>query len=333
MNHPTVSVLMPVYNGEKFLREAIDSILNQTYQDFEFIIINDGSTDSTEEIILSYDDARIVYVKNEVNLRLIKTLNKGIDIAKGKYIARMDADDVSLPNRLEEQVKAFLVDSDIDILQPRSILLDEKGKVGHLYLFSVGAEAIRYIIPFTNLVTHPAIMIKADILKSYKYRDEEIALHIEDWDLWMRLLNDGYSIQTIEKPLFLYRLTSTSINHLHEARQRENRSLLLREYLKCFGFLDVDAYVEVLISGNESISFNSYIQIKRFFRHYFNAIKKKDLISKGCEKDLIYWRNYLLLKKGLFALKNESWINKIRIIFQLIQISPLFYVRYGMKFF
>ena len=103
MKQAQVTVLMPVYNAEQYLREAIGSILHQTFTDFEFIIINDGSTDRSEEIIKSYTDTRIRYYKNESNLKLIATLNKGFDLAGGKYIARMDADDISLPNRLQLQ--------------------------------------------------------------------------------------------------------------------------------------------------------------------------------------------------------------------------------------
>jgi len=104
VNAPAVSVVMPVYNGEKYLRESIDSILNQTYTDYEFIIVNDGSNDKTEEIILSYNDNRIRYIKNEKNLQIVKSLNRGIELAKGRYIARMDADDISLPRRFEKQI-------------------------------------------------------------------------------------------------------------------------------------------------------------------------------------------------------------------------------------
>jgi len=101
-NHqPLISVIMPVFNGEKYLSLAIESILEQTFTDFEFIIINDGSTDDSEKIILSYQDRRIRYIKNKENLNIGRTLNKGIDLAKGKYIARMDCDDISLPNRFE----------------------------------------------------------------------------------------------------------------------------------------------------------------------------------------------------------------------------------------
>ena len=96
---PIISVVMPVYNAESFLEEAINSILRQTFYDFEFIIINDGSTDKTEEIILSYKDSRILYQKNEKNSGIVYTLNKGFSIASGMYIARMDADDISHNDR------------------------------------------------------------------------------------------------------------------------------------------------------------------------------------------------------------------------------------------
>ena len=111
-----VSVILPAYNAERFLKESIDSILAQTYRNFELIVLNDGRTDRTEEIVLSYSDPRIRYVKNEQNLKLIKTLNKGIDLAKGEYIARMDADDVSVPTRFEEEVYKFEEDPTLGIV-------------------------------------------------------------------------------------------------------------------------------------------------------------------------------------------------------------------------
>ena len=96
---PKISVIMPAYNAEKYLREAIDSILGQTFTDFELIVINDCSRDDTEQIILSYQDPRIVYLKNEKNLGVAGTLNRGLEVARGAYIARMDADDRSVPDR------------------------------------------------------------------------------------------------------------------------------------------------------------------------------------------------------------------------------------------
>lgn len=100
---PKISVILPAYNAEKYINEAIDSILTQTYRDFELIILNDCSKDRTEEIILSYEDDRIVYLKNQVNMGVAATLNRGLAAAKGEYVARMDADDISLPERFEKQ--------------------------------------------------------------------------------------------------------------------------------------------------------------------------------------------------------------------------------------
>ena len=101
---PKVSVVMPAYNAEKYIGEAIESILNQTFRNFEFIIINDGSVDRTKEIIQEYDDPRIVLLENDKNSGIVVTLNKGVDAATGEYIARMDADDIALSNRIEQQV-------------------------------------------------------------------------------------------------------------------------------------------------------------------------------------------------------------------------------------
>lgn len=111
-----ISVLMLVYNGNKFLHEAMESILNKTFSNFGFIIINDWSTDKTEKIILSYSDSRIVYIKNKNNLQIIKSLNKGVNMAKGKYLARMDADYISLPDRLKMQHAIFSNYSGVDIV-------------------------------------------------------------------------------------------------------------------------------------------------------------------------------------------------------------------------
>ena len=110
MSSPMISVVMPTFNGEKFIKEAIESILNQTFNDFEFIIVNDGSIDNTEKIIQSFSDKRIVYVKKEQNSGISDTLNLGISLAKGKYIARMDDDDISIPNRFERQLEVFASD-------------------------------------------------------------------------------------------------------------------------------------------------------------------------------------------------------------------------------
>ena len=124
---PRVSVILPAYNAEAYLKEAIDSILNQTFPDFQLIVINDCSTDGTEEIIRQYADPRLVPVKNEKNLGIAATLNRGLSLAQGDYIARMDADDISLPHRLERQVAYLDAHPDIAVLGTNVETFDENG--------------------------------------------------------------------------------------------------------------------------------------------------------------------------------------------------------------
>jgi glycosyltransferase involved in cell wall biosynthesis len=152
--NPKVTVLMPVYNGEKYLREAIESILNQTFIDFEFLIINDGSTDRSVEIIESYSDPRIRLVHNERNMKLIATLNKGLELARGEYIARMDCDDISLPERLAKQVAFMDANPEVGVLGTAFQTIDSYGK-----------------------------SLNSPILGGYTPE----AIHVEDYDLWRRL--------------------------------------------------------------------------------------------------------------------------------------------------
>jgi glycosyltransferase involved in cell wall biosynthesis len=209
---PTVSVILPVYNAATFLRSAIDSVLAQTFNDFELLIINDGSTDDSENIILSYTDKRIRYFRNEKNRGLIYTLNKAIEQAAGNYIARMDADDVCYTNRLQEQ-KDWL-DSHPSTAVVASFSDEINGDGDSRGYFEpdrlvVTAAQIRRKMPEINCITHPSVMARAEILKSYRYN--ALQKNIEDYDLWLRILADGGVIEKIPKPLLQYRVHQTSV--------------------------------------------------------------------------------------------------------------------------
>ena len=232
MKNPTITVLMPVYNGEEYLRLAIDSILKQSYSDFEFLIINDGSTDKSEEIILSYDDKRIRYIKNEVNLKLIKTLNKGIDLAKGEFIARMDCDDVALPNRLEKQIELFYKNPNLDFISGLPIHLLNNGRIYRSYRFcSLHTDAIR----FENLIEvsfcHPCIMAKTEIFKKYKYLDSPEWTHIEDYELGRRLSHNGINMFYSNDFVLYYRKNEKGISLTNREKQIENGFKLVRLFL------------------------------------------------------------------------------------------------------
>ena len=179
---PLVSVLMSVYNGQDFIAKAIDSILCQTFTDFEFLIINDGSTDLTDSIVKSYQDPRIYYLKKN-NTGLTSSLNYGIKLSKGKFIARMDSDDFSYPKRLELQVQVIRQNPKIGLVASRARLFDN----GHESITPFYTEEqIMQMIKFQNPIVHSSVMISKELFKSVGLYNE-IYQTTQDYDAWIRL--------------------------------------------------------------------------------------------------------------------------------------------------
>jgi glycosyltransferase involved in cell wall biosynthesis len=205
---PIVSVILPVFNGARFLKEAVDSIVLQTFQDWELIVVDDGSTDNTPEIMKGYQDPRIFYLKNEENKGLVYSLNRAIEASTGRYIARMDADDFSQPDRLEKQVIFLESHPDIGVYDVRQQFIDDTGNpTGSLNSDITGTENILRKMPWFNCMGHPSVMMRAEIAKAYRYRK----VVYEDYDLWLRVLNDGLKLERTPEPLLLYRVHSGSI--------------------------------------------------------------------------------------------------------------------------
>lgn len=218
MNMPKVTVLMSVYNGEKYLKEAIDSILAQTFRDFEFLIINDASTDSTKSIILSCHDPRIRYIENEANIGLTRSLNKGISLAKGEYIARMDADDVSLPARLEKQVQFLDSREGVGLLGTSWLSINDVGLLLSVNKACGGAYA-------AHSMCHGSVMIRKSTLeKAGGYRP--CFKYAQDYDLWLRL-SEVCEADNLSETLYKLRLHSGSISSLRQAEQNMAASLAL----------------------------------------------------------------------------------------------------------
>lgn len=202
---PTISVIMPVYNAEQHLVEAIESILNQTYKDFEFIIINDGSTDNSEKIILSFKDRRIKYIKNDENLQIVKTLNKGLFIACGEFIARMDADDISLETRFEEQLN-HMNKNNIDVC---GSWVQTIGKNKQYWKFPILHDEIKVNLLFHSSIAHPSVMIRKKVFETHKYKEE--FNKAEDYALWVEIINK-FKCENLPKLLLSYRIHDTQTN-------------------------------------------------------------------------------------------------------------------------
>lgn len=209
--NPKVSVIMSVYNGEKFLRDSIESILNQTFNDFEFIIIDDCSTDKTADIIktYSYRDPRIRIITNEQNLGLTKSLNIGINESRGEFIARMDSDDVTLPERFEKQVRFLDENKDYGVVGAWAKVIDDLGVEVDEFDWETDDKTIRKNLIKWNSMIHPLAMIRKDILEKVGMYSENLR-YAQDYDLWFRVAKVS-KLANLPEFLLKYRISNKSI--------------------------------------------------------------------------------------------------------------------------
>ena len=217
---PDVSVIMSVYNGETYLQEAIESVRTQIFENWELIVINDCSTDSTEEILADFanKDPRIKVHKNEVNLRLPASLNKAVSLCQGKYIARMDADDICLPDRLEKQYRFMEEHADVALSSCRFMTVKNGvyasggagGRCDH--------EALRAMLLVSNPILHPGVIAKADVMRQFPYDTTHTCT--EDLELWTRMVRSGLKVQILPECLMIYRLHDKQITSTTLERQR-----------------------------------------------------------------------------------------------------------------
>jgi len=233
---PLITVLMPVYNAERDLRQAVDSILGQTFTDFEFLIIDDGSTDASYQILASYNDSRIRLQRNEKNIGLVATLNKGIELARGVYIARMDNDDISLPNRLAEQYALSEIQS-ADIVGCKFNVIDSTGE--HLKKVQVPLFPDEFTVCLANTVpfAHGSVMFRRSFLVDNKLQYGP-GLYSEDYDLWIRMFEKGANFFNCNSVLFSYRehatsLTKNKINQYLSSSEQIRKKFLAKNFKKC----------------------------------------------------------------------------------------------------
>lgn len=206
---------MPVYNAERYLRESIDSILSQTYRNFEFLIIDDGSTDRSAEIIRSYDDLRIRFVQNEKNLGISETLNRGIDLSTTDLIARMDADDISYPKRLQRQYEYMIVHPDCALLSTWCKVVTDDKKFIRLERYRT--KFYYYNLTFECWMYHPTIMFRKSMIEQVgKYSMP----YSEDYDLFWKV-STQFKISNLMEPLLDYRVSSTSLNTVQKKEEYE----------------------------------------------------------------------------------------------------------------
>lgn len=296
-----ISVVMPAYNAEKYIGEAIESILNQTYTDFEFIIINDGSTDRTKEIIDSYNDSRIVYLENEKNSGIVVTLNKGLDFSTGEYIARMDADDVAVGNRLEKQVTYMEKNKNVGLLGTGIRIFGDEIEASDR-VFTTDSKQLKAELLFSSCIAHPTVMIRRDVLEQNKLRYNSEFAGAEDYCLWWEI-SKVCTISTLPDILLNYRIHSSQIT---QKKDESYYNMMKKLTNKRFGDIGIE------LSEKEKAAFEVYCfgEYKQYsltdlkvFVDCLNHILKHNQVTKYFEQSKL---NKIFELSVIYALNNSA---------------------------
>jgi len=287
-----ISVILPVYNGEDFLDEAINSILNQIYRNFELIIINDSSTDSSESIILKYADIdkRIVPIRNESNKGLIFSLNKALTKAKGKYIARMDQDDISLPDRLKIQYNYLSLHHDIDLCGSWIQVFSKD--INYIHKYPVEDKEIKSKFLFENPIAHPSVMFRKKSIKKYKnYKD------IEDYATWL-LNSHRLKYHNIDRVLLNYRYHESNTCK-RDNSQKESIEKVINVFNKFFkvNYNIPKVYSKIFLKQEKYFSKDELRSIEVFFLNNINKFIDNHFIYSEILNNIlkVYARNISLL--------------------------------------
>lgn len=325
MSNPLVSVILPCYNAEKFIEASIASIISQTYSNLEIIAIDDSSTDNTFSIlqILSKNDNRIKILHNEKNAGLVFSLNKGIVNAKGKYIARMDADDISLPQRIEKQIKFMEQHTDVALCGSGYLIINSENKeTGKISLPSENEE-IKAALLFTNAFAHPTVVIRKEILERCGLYEEGL-VPAEDYELWIRIA-ENYKIANIPAYLLKYRVHESNLTLTKKENQKHAFEIILNKHAEAFGYAEpfIVYHVKFL---NGSWNKRSSIKEIKGFKNWKEVLIEKNsrwefttnaLLKKYFAK---YYSNALL---SIIKSKENSILIKLYALQKLLCINPL----------
>jgi glycosyltransferase involved in cell wall biosynthesis len=272
-----ISVVMSVFNAELYLKEAIESLLNQTFTEFEFIIINDGSTDSSLEIIQSYNDKRI-HVINQENTGLARALNIGIEKSKSNFIARMDADDISLPDRLQKQYEFLSQNPEYVVVGTNAIVIEEEGNYVYTSSQPISDQEAKRVLPNTPFF-HPSVMFRKDtFLKAGKYCISMVKA--QDTVLFNRMAIYG-KFYNLRESLLKYRIVATA-NSARSTTANSRFSEILQTAIYNNAISDEDAlYLKSLTNNRRSksrlVDYHLYLAKKHLWNNYQPKLARKNL--------------------------------------------------------
>ncbi len=272
MSEPLVTVFIPVYNSEKYIKEALESIIRQTYKNLEILLVDDGSSDRSAEIIKSFRNPRIRLLKNEKNMGIPYTRNVGLREAKGKYMAIMDSDDIADPERIETQVRYLENHPDIDVCASNYIRFGERGGKKVRAPFTT-PEALKIMLLFYNPIANPSAMVRLGTLKKHGLIYNEQFFVAQDYELWSRLCQVG-KITILPEFLLLYRFGHENISKKSTEKKAERRRKLIGEIharlIRDYG---------INLNEEEIRTFNEF-----FTESYGGSLARPDLVPLVVEK-------------------------------------------------
>jgi glycosyltransferase involved in cell wall biosynthesis len=304
VDFPVVSIIMNVYNSEKFINATIDSILKQTMKEFEFIIIDDGSTDRTGEIIENYSDKRIIFIKNEQNLGIPKSANIGLKIARGQYIARIDADDICNPNRFEVQVKYLKEHPDISLI---SCYMSTFGLTKFMIKPPICHEKIRVYLLFNSVLMHPGFMMRRSDIEEINLKYDENFKYALDYEFQTRA-SYQLKLANITDVLIKYRIHDSQVSTSKKNEQAFYANKVRDYQLKKLGIVLKEKYLSMY--GNALIKQDKLTMEEWKLIHFvFHLIVFKNSEKKIYDSVIltekiqqVYWS--MLARETFFAKKS-----------------------------
>jgi hypothetical protein len=315
---------MSVYNGEKYLKEAVESIVSQTFRNFEFIIINDGSTDGTPAILAHYQemDTRI-RVYHQENQGLIASLNRGCQLARGKYIARMDADDVSLPERLEQQVQFLDTHLDIGILGSWTEVIEKNGVSQYIVHVPTTPALIEWSLLFGCCMAHPSVIMRRDVIERLNFYRSE-AIHAEDYDLWSRASLVTH-LANIPEALIRYRVWEEGITSRHHLEQEQSAVIVSHSMIIRLLGSDVSsetiANLRKVLNGLPLDSPQQIDEVATLVKQLHRAYLNTHSLNRAESREVAQDAGMTLL--ALAASNSKiSAVKRLRILAQALRLSP-----------
>lgn len=321
---PRVSVIMAVHNGERYLSEAIQSILDQSYPDFEFIIVDDGSTDRTLGIIRSFHDPRMFTIINEKNRGLAASLNTGIAESRGEFIARMDSDDISLHNRLERQVEYLDSNPDIAVVGSWGVYVDKHGTPIGAFRYPARPFVVLWMMHFRNQLAHPSVMARRTFFSQFQYNERCIAA--QDYELWARAA-DQVKYGNIPQYLLHYRIHEAQMWKLSQSHSDAGEIISL-EAIRIFHSrtCNQEIPIELIQSILEPSLIGSNDQFQAVIQHTVSMLKRFITTNKTGFSDNVIIRGettLLLVNIGIQSVKLPK-IERMRVVWDSFRLFPVF---------